>query len=58
VCEGYPWYHGSPRRDALIHMPCGYEIDLQACSTPLHGRSSRRILIGNSPSERDLFDEQ
>lgn len=30
VCEGYPWYYGSPDRGALFVLPCGYERELEA----------------------------
>lgn len=29
VCRGYPWYGSLPREDALVSLPCGYEIDLR-----------------------------
>ncbi len=28
VCEGYPWYHGSPDPALLVYRPCGYESDV------------------------------
>lgn len=30
LCEGYPWYRGTPNPLLLVVRPCGYEEDLQA----------------------------
>ncbi len=45
VCEGYPWYGGSPRLDALVVSPCGYEAEalaLPLSQLPTHQPVARR----------------
>jgi len=41
VCEGYPWYLGSPSAAALVCTPCGYEAVLASATQPGGGAGGR-----------------